>query len=134
LYASPLTAYVQRFLDMDKRREGFLGEEKAVQSLKEKGYRILERNYTNRFGEIDIIAEEQGSLVFVEVKKRASGRFGGPFSAIDKRKKDHLIKTALGYLKENKACNKRARFDVVGIEGDRLQIIKNAFLLGEDGR
>jgi putative endonuclease len=119
---------------MDKRQEGFLGEEMAVQSLKEKGYRILERNYANRFGEIDIIAEERGSLVFVEVKKRATGRFGGPFSAIDKRKKDHLIRTAMCYLKENRACNKRARFDVVGIEGDKLQIIKNAFLVGEDGR
>lgn len=106
----------------------------AVRSLREKGYKILERNYANRFGEIDIIAEERGCLVFVEVKKRASGRFGGPLSAIDKRKKEHLIKTALGYLKEKGAFNKRARFDVVGIEGDRMQIIKNAFLLGEDGR
>lgn len=106
----------------------------AVQNLRKKGYKILERNYSNRFGEIDIIAEEEGSLVFVEVKKRASGRFGGPFAAIDRKKKEHLIKAALAYLKEHKASNKRARFDVVGIEGDRLQIIKNAFLLGEDGR
>ncbi len=106
----------------------------AVRSLRQEGYKILERNYSNRFGEIDIIAEERDSLVFVEVKKRATGRFGGPFSAIDKRKKDHLIRTAMCYLKENKACNRRARFDVVGIEGDKLQIIKNAFLVGEDGR
>lgn len=119
---------------MDKRQEGFLGEEMAVQSLRERGYRILQRNYANRFGEIDIIAEDNGYLVFVEVKKRASGRFGGPFSAIDRRKKEHLIRTAQGYLKEQKACNRQARFDVVGIEGDRLQIIKNAFLVGEDGR
>jgi putative endonuclease len=119
---------------MDKRQEGFLGEEMAVQSLKKKGYKILQRNYANRFGEIDIIAEDRGALVFVEVKKRASGRFGGPFSAIDERKKDHLIRTALYYLKENKAYDKRARFDVVGIEGDRLQIIKNAFFVDENGR
>lgn len=119
---------------MDKRHEGFLGEEMAVESLRKKGYRIIERNYSNRFGEIDIIAEQQGTLVFVEVKKRATGRFGGPFSAIDKRKKEHLIRTALYYLKKNNACDRRARFDVVGIEGDKLEIIKNAFLVGEDGR
>jgi len=110
-----------------KRKEGIEGEERAVKILKAEGYRILERNYRNPFGEIDIIAEEGGYIVFVEVKKRISPRFGEPLHSIDEIKKRHMIRSAQFYLKENKGFNKRARFDVVGISSGGVKIVKNAF-------
>ncbi|MCX8111321.1 MAG: YraN family protein [Syntrophorhabdaceae bacterium] len=110
-----------------KRKEGKEGEERAVKILKAEGYRILERNYTSPFGEIDIIAEEGGYIVFVEVKKRNSQRFGGPLHSINEIKKRHMIRSAQFYLKENRGSNKKARFDVVGIGSDGVKIVKNAF-------
>jgi putative endonuclease len=119
---------------MDKLREGSLGEEQAVKALKRQGYKILERNHRTRFGEIDVIAEEGGALVFIEVKKRNTDRFGDALSAITRTKQRHMVKSALWYLKRHKCFDKRVRFDAVGLDGSRVKIIKNAFLVEEDGR
>lgn len=113
----------------DKREEGAKGEAEAVRSLKGEGYRIIEQNYRNPFGEIDIIAEESGYLVFVEVKKRNSRAFGSPFHAIDLAKKRHMIKSAMFYMKKHRCFNRRVRFDVVGIDPDGVKIIKHAFMM-----
>ncbi len=114
---------------IDKREEGKKGEDRAVKILKSEGYKILERNYINPFGEIDIIAEEGGYLVFVEVKKRNTDTFGDPLHAINDIKKRHMIRSAQYYLKSHKMWNKKARFDVVGITRHNVKIVKNAFLL-----
>jgi putative endonuclease len=114
-----------------KQEEGREGEERAEKTLKKEGYRILEKNYRTRFGEIDIIAEEKGCLVFIEVKKRNTPTFGDPFHAINARKRQHLIKSALFYMKLNGSFDRRVRFDVVGIDGDGVRIIKNAFMVEE---
>ena len=119
---------------MDTIREGSLGEELAVKALKREGYKILERNHRTRFGEIDVIAEEGGALVFIEVKKRNSDRFGDALSAITRTKQRHMVKAALWYLKRHKCFDKRMRFDAVGLDGNRVKIVRNAFLVEEDGR
>ncbi|OPX98609.1 MAG: hypothetical protein A4E58_00797 [Syntrophorhabdus sp. PtaB.Bin006] len=114
---------------LSKREEGQEGEERAVRILKKEGYRIIERNYRTRFGEIDIIAEEKDYLVFVEVKKRNTPAFGDPFHAIDARKRQHMVKSALFYLKNHNCFDRRVRFDVVGVDGDGVKIIRHAFIL-----
>ncbi len=106
----------------------------AIRTLKSKGYRIVERNHRNRLGEIDVIAEEGGCLVFVEVKKRNSERFGEAICAVDERKKHHLIRTALLYMKMHDCFGRSVRFDVIGIDKERTKLIKNAFLVEEEHR
>jgi putative endonuclease len=101
----------------------------AIKTLKRKGYRIIERNHRNRLGEIDVVAEEGDCLVFVEVKKRNSNRFGEAVCAVDERKKRHLMKAALLYMKIHDCFGRHVRFDVIGIDSDRTKLVKNAFLI-----
>ncbi len=100
--------------------------------LVKRGYKIVEQNYTTPLGEIDIIARDGDTVVFVEVKTRESGRFGSPFEAVDRRKQRKIANVALLYLKrfrELPAC----RFDVLSISslnaaGDlSAELIKDAF-------
>lgn len=116
---------------LSKREEGRTGEDEAEKILKRKGYRILERNFRTRFGEIDIVAEDKDCLVFVEVKKRNTRAFGNPFHAVNRQKRQHLVKSALLYMKSHDAFNKRVRFDVVGIEEGSVKVIRNAFMMEE---
>ncbi len=112
---------------------GRSGEALAEALLKTRGYRILERNYRTRLGEIDLIAKDGATLVFVEVKVRRSGRFGSAKAAITAAKRRKLSIVALQYIKST--CEKpvHARFDVVAVErGDetpRLELVQNAFEL-----
>lgn len=112
---------------------GKSGEEEAVNFLKEKGYKILKRNYRSKLGEIDIIAKDRDTFCFIEVKTRYSQRFGVPQEAVRARKQRQISKVALSFLKENNLLDKRARFDVVSImnlgERPELDLIKNAFEL-----
>lgn len=116
-------------MTITKREEGAKGEERAINILKTEGYRILEKNYRTQFGEIDIIAEEGGYLVFVEVKKRNTLTFGDPLHAINELKKRHMIKSAQLYLKKHRFFNRKARFDVVGIGRQDVKLVKNAFMI-----
>ena len=112
---------------------GRLGEAIAVRHLKQNGYRILARNYRNRFGEIDIVARQGETIVFVEVKARSSARFGSAAAAVDRIKQQKISKVALGYLKQMRQMDHKARFDVVcvgtGADNPRVEIIPNAFAL-----
>jgi len=119
---------------VSKKEIGTEGEDMAVKALKRKGYKIIEKNFRSRFGEIDIVAEERGCLVFIEVKRRSSTAFGGSFGAIDGKKKAHIIRSAQYYLKSHNCLDRKARFDVVGIDGDELKIIRHAFIVEEDTR
>jgi putative endonuclease len=112
-----------------KREEGIKGEEQATVALKDKGYKIIEKNYRSPFGELDIIAEEGGYLVFVEVKKRNTQTFGDPFQAVNAVKKKHIVKTAMFYMKTHKCFDRKVRFDVVGIDRENVKIVKHAFIL-----
>ena len=110
---------------------GKKGEALAVRELKRRGYKIISQGYTNTLGEIDIIAKEGGTWVFVEVKTRRSSRFGGPKYAITSQKQKKISMVALSYLKENGQMRASARFDVVAITvcsgRESVEIIKNAF-------
>jgi|WetSurMetagenome_2_1015567.scaffolds.fasta_scaffold608663_1 putative endonuclease len=117
---------------MSSRDEGARGEDMAIKTLKHEGYKIVERNHRNKLGEIDIIAEQAGYLVFVEVKKRNTERFGDAVYAVDDRKKQHIIKAALFYIKMHNYFNRRVRFDVIGIDKEQTKLIKNAFLVEDD--
>ncbi len=111
---------------------GKSGEETAVLFLKKTGYLILERNYRNRFGEIDVIAKDGDFLVFVEVKTRKSFRCGKPFESVDYRKQRQISKVALDYISRNDEYDRPARFDVIAVtlqknNQAKVDIIRNAF-------
>ena len=113
---------------MNKREVGSRYEETAAAFLQKKGLHILEKNFRCRQGEIDLVCREGKELVFTEVKYRSDASFGSPFEAVDLRKQEKIRRTALFYLcrygyPENTPC----RFDVVGITGDSIQLIRNAF-------
>lgn len=93
---------------------GDFGEYVAADFLEAKGYHILERNYHCSGGELDIIAEKGKFLVFVEVKTRSSEKFGAPAESVTRKKQEHLLAAARGYLMEN-PTKKEIRFDVMEI-------------------
>ena len=112
---------------------GKKGEELAITQLRALKYKILERNFKCRLGEIDIIARDRSTLVFIEVKTRATRDFGGPAVAVHERKQRQLSKVALTYSNQKKLFDVPARFDVVAVElippAPRIEIIRNAFEL-----
>lgn len=105
----------------------------ASNYLRLSGYNILELNYRNRIGEIDIIARDGAVLVFIEVKSRKTARFGSPKNAVTPRKQRKISRTALAYLKKTRQLNSKARFDVVAIDARHnppdIEVVKNAFEL-----
>ena len=114
-------------------RTGKQGEDLAAAHLAENGYRILERNYRSVFGEIDIVAEEGDTLVFVEVKSRRSEAYGDPQLAVGPKKQRKISRVAMSYLSE-KGWNRRpARFDIVAVKlrpsGNLIELIRNVFEL-----
>jgi len=112
---------------------GKRGEELAVRYLEDAGYRIIERNYRCLLGEIDVVARDGESLVFVEVKSRRGEGFGDPQEAVGPRKQKKISRIAQYYLKEKRLRDVRARFDVVAVRimpgGSRIKVIQNAFEL-----
>jgi putative endonuclease len=115
----------------NNRALGLKGEDLAVKFLKKNGFKILERNYRNIFGEIDIIAlDKNKTLIFIEVKTRTSKKFGLPQESITSYKKRNILKTVQGYLKEKNIHDRDIRFDVVTImlerEKKKIDLIKNA--------
>ncbi|MBN2397274.1 MAG: YraN family protein [Deltaproteobacteria bacterium] len=115
----------------DNRQKGAQGETLAAACLQKEGYRIIERNYRCRYGEVDIIAMDKQDVVFIEVKGRGSDTFGAPEEAIGPAKQKKISKVALHYLHERGLGDRNARFDVVAIRfaprGNRVQLIRNAF-------
>ncbi|MBP5489534.1 MAG: YraN family protein [Lachnospiraceae bacterium] len=113
---------------MNRRTVGNEAEEAVVRFLRERGYRILERNYRCRLGEIDIVAEDGGYLVFAEVKYRRTGDFGLPEEAVDARKAQRIRNTALWYMKEHRLAPDTAiRFDVAAMDADGIRLYPAAF-------
>lgn len=113
---------------MNKREIGSCYETMAAVCLQEKGYCVVERNYRCRQGEVDLICRDGEYLVFVEVKYRSGGRLGEPLEAVDARKQKRIRNAAVYYMfshqiPEDCPC----RFDVVGILGDRVEVVQDAF-------
>lgn len=113
---------------MNKRAVGAAYERQAGAYLNRQGYRILQYNFRCRQGEIDIVAEDGGCLVFVEVKYRRDAASGQPYEAVDQKKQRSISRTALYYcLTHGYGENTPCRFDVVSVLGDQIRLIKNAF-------
>jgi len=116
---------------MEKKELGKKGEEVALRFLKKNGYRLIEQNYVCKMGEMDIIAREKDTLVFIEVKTRTSREFGPPQLAVNVWKQRQLSKVALNYLNEKRLKEVKARFDVVAIllgqKEEGIELIRNAF-------
>ncbi|MFN0197764.1 MAG: YraN family protein [Planctomycetaceae bacterium] len=112
---------------------GNKGEQYAANFLKGLGYRILDEQVETAFGEIDLIARDKHTIVFVEVKTRRNIRAGIPEEAVTGQKQQHMTKSALSWLKRHRALDQSARFDVISIlwEDDRrepeIRHIINAF-------
>ena len=117
----------------DTRKElGSKGEDLAVQYLKKKGFKVIERNYHCSAGEIDLVAREKNTLVFVEIKTRSSSDYGLPQEAVDRFKQRKMIEAARTYLAERHLTEDiPARFDVVAIHlmpaGPHIELIRDAF-------
>ena len=94
---------------------GFLGEELAYHFLKNRGYKVLLKNYECALGEIDLIAKEKGALVFIEVKTRSSLDMGLPQEGVTAHKRRQIVKTAQFYIKRYGIHDVPCRFDVVSI-------------------
>ena len=110
---------------MESKATGKLGEVRAEQYLVERGYEILARNAVFPGAEIDLIAQDGRTIVFVEVKTRKSGAYGR--EAVTPAKQKRICRGAVAYMMENGLMNRQARFDVIEIQGARLMHIKDAF-------
>ena len=116
---------------MRRRDVGARGEDIAARHLAGLGYTIRERNVRSREGEIDIVAEKDGVLVFVEVRTRRGTSFGPPEESVDARKRERLCALAEGYVAERTGLPSSWRIDVVAIElgpgggTRRIEVIEN---------
>ncbi len=114
-----------------KRQLGQQGEDIAAQYLQQQGYKILARNYRNRYGELDLICIKNAVLVFVEVKTRRTVTFGTAEEAITPKKIEHIRKVALHYISAAQVKHQEIRFDVIAVhmvDGQpRLNHIQAAF-------
>jgi putative endonuclease len=117
---------------------GKIGESLAVKFLEQKGYQIINQNYRSTWGEIDIVAQDEEVLAFVEVKTRRSLKFGVPQLAVTNSKQQKISKAALEYLQENNLFDYVCRFDVISIvlppepSEPIIEHLENAFELSEE--
>ncbi|MGE0704148.1 MAG: YraN family protein [Vicinamibacterales bacterium] len=110
---------------------GKAGEDLACHELERRGYAVLARRYRNRTGELDIVARDGPTIVFVEVKARAGSEFGAAEEAVTALKRRRIINVALDYLARHRLFGRPCRFDVVsvrgGSDGPSVEVITNAF-------
>ena len=117
-------------MTMERQELGKAGEDRAVQELERRGYAIIERRYRTRHGEIDVVATDGDTLVFVEVKVRDTAEFGTAAEAVTPVKQRRLGRMAAEYLALHRVGDRPCRFDVVAIDGAGLAVVtlyKSAF-------
>ncbi len=125
---------------LDSRHQfGRESEQLAERFLRAKGYRILDRNLRTSLGELDLIAEDEGVLVFVEVKARTTDAFGGAMLAVDRRKQEKLVRVATQYLAQRYWTDRICRFDIVLVQGQptgesHIEHLRDAFGVAERGQ
>lgn len=113
---------------MDRQQIGRAAEDAAVAFLTARGVEIVDRNFRRRLGELDIVAREHDILVIVEVRTRASNRFGGAAASVDYRKQTKLRRAAALYLEQRRDLARlRVRFDVIAVTPAGIEWIKHAF-------
>ncbi|MBW1828698.1 MAG: YraN family protein [Deltaproteobacteria bacterium] len=110
---------------------GRYGEDLAYKRIKRLGYRKIIRNYRCPLGEVDLIANDGDTLVFIEIKTRRGKPTGYAKEAVNARKQRQLSKVALSYMKSNNCSDAKARFDVIAIsikeDKPEIEVVKNAF-------
>ena len=110
---------------------GRLGEDLALQKIRKLGYRCLVRNYRCSLGEVDLIARDGDTLVFIEIKTRRGRSLEFAKEAVSRKKRRQLSKVALSYIRDHDCADVKSRFDVVAIslQGNRreIEVVKNAF-------
>lgn len=112
----------------NRRRTGAKYEQKTAEYLESLGWRVLERNYRCRMGEIDLIALDGGTLVFVEVKYRSSRAYGTPAEAVDRKKQRTICRVSDYYRLTHQITDAQpCRFDVAAVQGGEIRLIQNAF-------
>ena len=117
---------------MSTRSDGNAAERQVADFLADRGYTILERNYTCRLGEVDLIAEDRGVLCFVEVRSRTSSRYGEALETITATKRRRISLTAHHYLVTRRIEGRACRFDVVTLQsGGPPELLQDAFHLDE---
>lgn len=109
------------------KTKGDIGENIAYSYLVGQGYKIIKTNFKNTIGEIDIIAYDIDTLVFIEVKQRKTATYGLPREAVNKHKQNKIRLVATSYIKKYRLFDMPCRFDIVEILGGEVNIIKNAF-------
>ena len=115
-------------MSLHRQELGKTGEDLAVDALASRGYAILDRRYRTRHGEIDIVARDGETIVFVEVKAKDTAEFGSAAEAVDARKQRRIASMAVDYLARNRLTKRPCRFDVVAIDGAVLTYYKGAFV------
>jgi putative endonuclease len=117
VFLKPITA---RYVGFDKEKE-------ALSYIKKLKYKILTTNFATKFGEIDIVAKDKDTLVFIEVKYRKSLYAGTPQEAVTFAKQQKIIKSAIVYVKKNNIkCD--IRFDIIAIYNNEIELIQSAFI------
>jgi putative endonuclease len=109
------------------RAIGDQAEARAAEHLQKKGYRVVARNWCCRGGELDLVCDDRGTLVFVEVRARKDDRYGAPLETVRDGKRRRLVLAAEKYLYESGLSDRPCRFDVVAIAGDVLEHYEDAF-------
>lgn len=112
---------------MNKRYEGSLYEQKAMDYLRDKGYRILTHNYYTKYGELDIIAYKDRTYVFIEVKYRKSDKNGKPYEAVTYKKRQHIMRSSISFCQTNHILGEPMRFDIIDILSGVITHYENAF-------
>ena len=118
---------------MNSNKLGDLGEDHAARSLALKGYSILVRKFRCRFGEIDIVALDKGTLVFIEVRSRSDDEYGLPYETINNTKRQHIRRVATAFQMKYGLLDHDSRFDCVSVIFDKkgnlkgIELIKDAF-------
>ena len=117
-----------------RQRLGEKGETWACEALEQRGYAIVERRYRTRFGEIDVIADDGGTVVFVEVKTKTDCNFSDPVESVTRQKQRRLVSMAEQYVACKRLDNTPCRFDVVTVDASvapsRVTIYQDAFRPG----
>jgi putative endonuclease len=131
-HALPMATRLLKGQHMNSRLSGAQWEKTAESFLLARGLRLLQRNFHSRFGEIDLIMEDEGTVVFVEVKYRKSGRHGSGAEAVTFHKQARISRTAAWYLAKNPhRAEQICRFDVLSIDSQKkdqgINWIKSAF-------
>ena len=103
--------------EVDRGALGQRAEQLCAEALERRGYRVRDRNWRTREGELDIVAESSDTLCFVEVRMRTTGAWGDPSSTVSRAKQQRVVRAALRYLQRRPSAGKMIRFDVMTVVG-----------------